>query len=47
MKFSQRDAFVICVVYRAMNSALEDYKNRMCEPGTANYAKTQNAMSPN
>jgi hypothetical protein len=45
MRASQRDAFVICVAYRAMNAALQDYKSRMCEPDSANYAKTQNAMS--
>ena len=27
---AQRNAFMLCVLHRSFNSALEDFKNRMC-----------------
>jgi len=40
---AKRHAFALCVVHSALNSALLDYKQRMCpNDGTTNYAKTLN-----
>lgn len=40
---TKREAFALCVVHSALNSALLDYKKRMCpNDGTTNYAKTLN-----
>jgi hypothetical protein len=40
---AKRHAFILCVVYSAMNSALLDYKQRMCANNSAtNYATTIN-----
>ena len=46
-KDAKRHAFVLCVVYSALNSALIDYKQRMCGNSTTkvNYAKTININS--
>jgi hypothetical protein len=37
---AKRNAFMICTTHRAINSALTDYKKRMCNEGNANYEKT-------
>jgi len=40
---TKREAFALCVIHSALNSALLDYKKRMCpNDGTTNYAKTLN-----
>lgn len=40
---TKRHAFVLCVIYSALNDALLDYKQRMCpDSSTTNYAKTMN-----
>jgi hypothetical protein len=43
---AKRNGFTICTLHRALNSALLDYKQRMCadNPNT-NYAKTLNVLA--
>jgi hypothetical protein len=40
-----RDVFVLCIVYRSLNSALIDYKQRMCDARSANYDKSASAVN--
>lgn len=37
---SRRNAFMLCVIHRSFNSALEDYKAKMCQNESPNYSKT-------
>jgi hypothetical protein len=37
----KRNAYILCIVYRSINAALVDYKQRMCQDDpTTSYAKT-------
>jgi peptidyl serine alpha-galactosyltransferase len=41
----KRNAYVLCVIHRSLNSALKYYKERMCAGGNStNYEKTYNAL---
>lgn len=37
---AKRNAYMICVLHRVINSALADYKKKMCEPEDINSEKT-------
>lgn len=41
VKKAKRNAFMVCVLYEAVNSAMVDYKQKMCSGrNSTNYAKT-------
>lgn len=39
-KTVKRTAYMVCVIHRAINSAIMDYKTRMCEGQPVNTEKT-------
>lgn len=39
-KNAKRNAYMICVIHRVINSALADYKKKMCDPEDINSEKT-------
>jgi peptidyl serine alpha-galactosyltransferase len=42
---AKRNAFMVCAIHRAVNSALIDYKQRMCGHNITNYDKLINVLS--
>lgn len=41
---TKRNAFMLCAAHRSINSALLDYKKRMCDGQKINYERTINVL---